>query len=181
MDQARAGALVIILALAWAVAGAYAVHGQMPRNVLRLPFEAQVKPHLAYLVPEGWAFFTRDPREPKLYTFSLSQDGRWENANQGPHALPQNVFGLDRRSRAQGVEIALILGTVRANALRQCREAVATCLESLDPIPMRNASPAPTLCGDIGIAQQEPLPWAWYAGRHDVTMPGQVVRLVLSC
>lgn len=164
----------------WSIVALYAVHGQMPRNVLELPFESRLRPLLPYLTPEGWAFFTRNAREPKLLTYRLDA-GRWRTADLGPHARPTNLFGLDRRSRAQGVEIALLLGTIRKDGPVDCKDAIPACLDRLPALQIRNASPAPSLCGDVGIAQQEPLPWAWSRAASEVTMPSRVVRLDITC
>jgi sporulation delaying protein A len=171
----------LALFVCWGTLGLYAVHGQMPRNVIELPFESRLRPLLPYLTPEGWAFFTRSAREPKLVTYRLASDGRWQSADLGPHSRPTNLFGLDRRSRAQGVEIALLLGTIRTDRQVECKEAIPKCLESLRAVPIRNVSPAPSLCGDVGVAQQEPLPWAWSGAASEVTMPSKVVRLAITC
>lgn len=174
-------AFALLLLVGWSAAGLYAVHGQMPRNVIELPFESKLRPLLPFLTPEGWAFFTRSAREPKLLTYRRAEGGRWLSADLGPHSLPSNLFGLDRKSRAQGVEIALLLGNIHKDGVVDCRDVITACLEPLPALPIRNTSPAPSLCGDVGIAQQEPLPWAWSAAAAETTMPSRVVRLSITC
>ena len=57
--------MLLFLGVAWATAGLYVVHAQVPRNVLELPLERVLGPAIPFFAPEGWAFFTRDPREPR--------------------------------------------------------------------------------------------------------------------
>ncbi len=77
------GVVVIALAMAWSVLILYAVHVELPVNALDLPFESSLKPPLQALVPQGWGFFTRDPREPRLLPFRR-EAGVWQAASEGP-------------------------------------------------------------------------------------------------
>jgi antimicrobial peptide system SdpA family protein len=174
--------MLLFVGIAWATAGLYIVHAQIPRNVLELPFEQTVRSAIPFFVPEGWAFFTRDPREPRLLPYRRGTDGIWAYAHAGPHADIRNVFGLDRISRAQGVEIGLLLGEFADTAWRTCTDAPTLCLDDQPPsVPITNHSPAPTLCGDVGLVRQEPVPWAWARVGSETTMPSTVVRLDIRC
>lgn len=175
--QTSAFVLLVVLS---AVIGSYAVHSQMPTNALELPGEGQLRPALRVLLPQGWAFFTRSPREERYYTYRKEVDG-WSVASLGPHSEAGNLFGLDRRSRAQGVELGLLHGVIPGGAWHKCAEHPLRCLDGVTPISVSNRSPAPTLCGEIGIALQEPVPWAWSSARAELTMPSRVVRLEISC
>ena len=176
------GVAAVLLALAWGVAGGYVAHTQVPPNALDLPFENQLRPLVRVLVPEGWAFFTRNPREQRFLPFVRRSDGTWDSARAGPHAQARYLFGLDRRSRTQGVEIGLLQGAIPGAAWESCEDEIATCLARAGPsVHLQNESPAPTLCGTVGLALQEPLPWAWSDSGADETMPSKIVRLDVSC
>lgn len=63
-------------------------------------------------------------------------------------------------------QAAPLLGTLndRQN-WTDCDEEPATCIEQLPArAKLVNYSPAPTLCGQVGFAQQGPLPWAVSGG-----------------
>ena len=174
--------MLLFLGVAWATAGLYVVHAQIPRNVLELPLERVLRPAIPFLAPEGWAFFTRDPREPRLLPYRHATNGVWAYAHAGPHADLRNVFGLDRISRAQGVEIGLLLGEFADTAWQPCTDAPTLCLDELPrTVSITNRSPAPTLCGDVGLVRQEPVPWAWARVESETTMPSTVVRLDIRC
>ena len=176
------GGVVLMLAIIWSVLGLYAVHIELPVNALDLPFEGSIKPNLQALIPEGWGFFTRDPREARLLPFVRGADG-WRAASEGPNGEAWNAFGFNRAARAQGVEMGLLEFTIPTDAWKDCNEEIAICLDKLPAsMPLSNPTPRPTLCGEVGFAHRDTVPWAWAASTPDETaMPSKVVRVNVKC
>ncbi|MGW0809508.1 SdpA family antimicrobial peptide system protein [Nonomuraea sp. NPDC002799] len=178
----RLGAVVVTLALGWAVVIAYVVIGQLPAAALRLPGQRAVSEPARAVAPQGWAFFTRSAREPREIAWSRAADGTWRRAGPGPHAEPRNLWGFDRRSRAEGIERGMLLAGVPAATWRDCRNEVVACLGLPGPsVPVHNPAPDPILCGTIEVTRQEPLPWAWSSAAAQTHMPLKVVRLEVRC
>jgi len=173
---------VIALAVGWSVLALYAVHIELPVNALDLPLESNIKPTLQAIVPQGWGFFTRDPREPRLIPL-VRAAGSWQVASEGPNGEPWNAFGLNRAARAQGVEVGLLETAIPAEAWKDCETEVAACLERMPAtLQLSNPTPRPTLCGEVGFARRESVPWAWAASTPDETsMPSKVVRVRVTC
>ena len=174
------GAFVLALALAWFTLLAYVVHAAVPPNPIRLPLEKRM--YTRYWAPQGWAFFTRDPREEDILLFVRGRDGAWISAHKGPHASPSNYFGLSRASRARGIEVGQILRRVPKAGWQPCKERAEVCLERTPNAgTVRNISPNPTLCGEVGLALQKPVPWAWSSSAYKIVMPSRVSRLGVLC
>lgn len=168
----------------WSILALYAVHSRLPASTFELPFESKLRPLLVAAAPEGWAFFTLSPREPRVLPFAKGSDGVWRSAGMGPHSEARNLFGLNRVSRTQGVEMALLTGALSDGDWATCTEddTLPECFERLAPLPsFANESPDPSLCGSIAIVHQEPLPWAWSANADPETMPSRIVRLEVTC
>jgi antimicrobial peptide system SdpA family protein len=140
------------------------------------------KLYTQFFLPEGWAFFTRNPREDRYIVYRLATGGSWIDTNLGPHNRPRNAFGLNRKSRAQGVEIGLLLVSIHDDEWLACRKSPAICLATT-PVSkdFKDISPIPTLCGEIGVVMQPPVPWAWSSLPRPVTMPSKVVRVRVHC
>lgn len=175
----RLGVFAVGIAGLWAVLALYVVHAALPYNPLRLPYAHALRTQV--WAPEGWAFFTRNPREPRPFLYRL--DGAtWASASLGPHARASNAFGMNRRARAQGVELGLLLEGVPSRSWKRCEEAPLGCLDAA-PAAARvaNRSPRPSLCGTIGVVRQAPVPWAWARAPKPVVMPSNVIRLEVSC
>jgi len=176
-NRTALGLLALVLAPAWGLLFVYALHGAMSFNPIQLVGERELR----VFMPQGWAFFTRDAREEDLLPFARRR-GAWASASIGPHARRSNLFGLSRTGRAQGIEAGLLLKEIPETAWSPCRAAPADCFENLPSAgPFRNISPRPTLCGDLGLALQKPIPWAWSASRRKPLIPSRVVRLSVSC
>jgi len=162
--------------LAYAGLFVYALHPLMGYTAMTLPAERSLA--VASVLPQGWKFFTRDPREDHTRMYRL-ENGSWVEATLGPNFSPGLAFGLSRRARAQGVESARILQQFNDTS-RVCEGDVLACLRDTAPgEEVRNASPAPTLCGDVAIVFQGQVPWAW---RHAETpMPSRIARMRVRC
>lgn len=175
---ARLGALAIALALGWGLVAVYAVVGVLPQAALTLPAVARVR----MVLPEGWAFFTRDPREPDVDVLAW-RDGAWTPALRRPLSSARNLFGLSRAGRAQSVELGILVDGLKGVELSSCRGALERCADDLPPatVTIANAQGARTICGDVLVVVREPIPWAWAAVTPRVQMPAKVVRVEVTC
>jgi antimicrobial peptide system SdpA family protein len=127
------------------------------------------------LLPEGWAFFTRDPRRPSPVVYTPDRDGRWRPApgrSRGP-------AGLDRRDRARSGEVAMLMNRLDGAAWTECDHEPAACLATARKTETANTATVRTLCGDVGIILQEVLPWAW--NDLPTVLPSRVARLTVTC
>ena len=178
--QRRAlGALLVALVGAFTTVGAYAVHGSIELNPITLPGED--KELMTTILPEGWKFFTRNPQEPQMLPY-VQQDGAWVSASLLPNSRARNLFGLDRRGRAQSVELGIIGEGVPSTAWSECDGAPLECLDRA-PVGARihNDFPSASVCGVVGLVSQPPIPWAWAHSKSHLDMPSRVARLEVSC
>jgi antimicrobial peptide system SdpA family protein len=178
----RRGTVALATMGAFGVVAAYGADASAPANTVDLPGPAADV--VRAVVPEGWSFFTRDPREEDIRAWRFDGSGRWTSASLGVNAGPVNSFGLGRRSRAQGVELGLVYSRTTGQRAQwtDCTDAVPACLAGLATVAtVTNPTPHPTLCGEIGISRQRPLPWAWAAEGVDEEMPARVTRVRVTC
>ncbi|MCT9928955.1 SdpA family antimicrobial peptide system protein [Planotetraspora sp. A-T 1434] len=181
----RLGWTLVAMVAFWGSLIFYVVDTQLPSNALRLPGQEQLRLSVTAIAPQGWAFFTKSPRDPQIGVWRLSVEpsGRkvWLDAKLTPHSELRNVLGFNRRSRAQGVELGILQTAVPRDKWTPCRGAdVSACFDRVPSVlTLHNSSPDPIHCGSIGLVQREPLPWAW-AGSTTV-MPAKVARIEVTC
>ncbi len=178
-NETRAlGGAAILVAIGWMTIITYVLHASLPFNPIRLPYAERIQAR--FWIPEGWGFFTRNPREERVTPYAWRADG-WISASLGPHGRSSNLFGLNRISRAQNVEMGLLLQRVPNRMWRDCTGSSTACIDSVTRVPeLRNRSPRPTLCGDIAFVRQQPIPWAWVR-LHGAVMPSRVTRIRSKC
>jgi antimicrobial peptide system SdpA family protein len=174
------GGAALLVAVFWFAFAVYALHPALAFNAVRLPFEGTIR--MKRWTPEGWKFFTRNPREDRAELFSRQSDGTWVDVGMGPNFTARNYFGLGRMPRAQGIELALLVHGVAKSEWSACTERPEACLERLGHVvPLTNSSPSPTLCGAVGFVMQETVPWAWSGNASIPVMPSRVMRLEVRC
>ena len=157
----------------------YSIQGLLPFHPATLPFRQELATH--FWLPQGWKFFTRNPREDWTLIYRQS-NGHWENASLGPNFNQANWFGMRRLVRAQGIELGTLLYQIHKEAWKPCKRRSTECLDSLPSAGTTvNRTPSPSLCGVIGIAMQEQLPWAWSGAEDRITMPSRVVKVTVRC
>ncbi|RDG34507.1 SdpA family antimicrobial peptide system protein [Streptomyces corynorhini] len=182
-DRGRLGRVLIAVTVFWMVIGGYVLHTQLPSNAVELPGQQGMERTVRVMTPQGWAFFTKSPRDAKITVWSSDSTGRWRSAMLAPHSEPRNAFGLNRESRAQGVELGQLQAHIRPETWIPCEDgALAACLAEVDdPVEVKTPVPSPLLCGRIGVTQQEVLPWAWSDSEGTMEMPGKVAVLDVTC
>jgi antimicrobial peptide system SdpA family protein len=163
------------------VTGAYALHTALPRNPIRLPFQDRAE--ILVVLPEGWAFFTRNAREERTRSYLRDANGRWPSEERRL-AEPKNLFGISRVGRARELEKGLVFTQIPAAMWTACDRSVDECLEDA-PVAreLTNPTPGAALCGIVGFSAQEPVPWAWWRAPQAsaVRMPIRIVKARVRC
>jgi antimicrobial peptide system SdpA family protein len=179
MSDTRLGIYVLALLLFWTTVVAYTVHPALPPNPIQLPLEE--KSPLLNLLPQGWGFFTRDPRSLDLSAFVKTSDGSWHAAPIPKRFWPHPPH-FSRSWKLSGVEVGLVLNELSDPQWQACQEIPTTCLGKA-PLggTVENILSPPSLCGEIGFVRQPPIPWAWSQSPDETVMPSEVLRLQVSC
>jgi len=164
----------------WLLFFAYSIHASLPFNPIDLPMEKELA--LRIFAPQGWKFFTRNPREESISTYAKDKNGNWSPAMIGRNSSRITYFGLARTARAQGVEVGLIVASAKADQWVPCKERLDLCFEKLPTVrPAVNVTPGATVCGEIICVKQQPVPWAWGRSKDKITMPVKCLRVNVSC
>lgn len=175
----RKGIAAACIAAAWGAIFLFVLVHSLPHNPVGGVFPDRIG--IRIFIPEGWAFFTKNPRDRQFQVFA-ERDGLWIPAMRMPVARPGNLFGVDRAARAQGVELGMILQKVPDAAWAECASDDGACLGAASgDFEILNGLAAPTLCGRIGVVLREPVPWAWRSSRDEIHMPALAARLRVRC
>ncbi|MBB4889529.1 SdpA family antimicrobial peptide system protein [Streptomyces netropsis] len=176
------GRSVLAVVAVWGVAVLYVAQVHVPKNVLSLPGQKQARSTVANVAPQGWAFFTKSPRDVEVLPYGRTADGTWTSLALTPHSSPHNAFGLDRASRSQGIEISLLLNLAEKKDWKECEEGLADCLAGARAArKVENPSPEPTVCGRVALVQEKPVPWAWRDLVDERTTPERFLTLDVTC
>ena len=132
------------------------------------------------LAPEGWAFFTRSPREPSTLVYRVV-DGRLERLTFG-NTSRRNLFGVSRSARAFDAEVGLLLTPVLSKTWQKCSGDPTRdeCWRQKRPLKLINWSSTRYIDGEVVLISQAPVPWAWSSSQRPVYMPSKVLHLLVA-
>jgi antimicrobial peptide system SdpA family protein len=173
----------LALGVIWVLMGIYVVHASQVTNPVKLPYGKLIEPPLRMLLPQGWGFFTKSPRDEDFYIYRRTPllDESWQPVFKGPSSEPHNAFGFNRMPRTQGIEYGVLLGLIPSDVWKTCKSRLLDCLNigNTPRFKVINPNPIPVLCGSLALVNQKPVPWAW--ARSATTMPSSYVLLEVSC
>lgn len=172
-------ATAVLVVAAWLALAGASIHAALPENALGRSGAAT---WIRVVLPQGWGFFTRDPREIDLTVHRAGPDG-WEPAISWPIAIPDNLFGLSRAGRGQGIEFGGISAQLEWDDIPRCRGEIADCIDDAgrDIVEVENTSSHPTICGDLVVQRRTPVPWAWVRSHGPRTAPYQLQHVYVRC
>ncbi|WP_242227340.1 SdpA family antimicrobial peptide system protein [Bacillus cereus group sp. BfR-BA-01315] len=170
------GITFLAISILWFLIFFYGIQNALPANPIKdLPFSKKL--NMTTWFPQGWGFYSKSPRDSY---FSLVDVKSGELAAEWPNNLPKNYFGLKRFGRSQGIESGMISSKVPEISMQNCSEDPKNCLKKSKVLMnIENDTPNPTICGDIGIVNQKPVPWAW--SKRKIDMPSKIARVNVTC
>lgn len=135
-------------------------------------------PLFKILQPQGWAFFTRNPREAQVVLYQV-EEGKLNPIVQ-KHCNISNAFGLCRHSSRIMNELTHIRGKIQDEQFSNTRWNYQTNNYGNYPqkiVPVKNALKHAALKGNFILVLQRPVPWAWLGSIDKIMMPAKVIHL----
>jgi antimicrobial peptide system SdpA family protein len=153
----------------------------IPHNPLSLG--KNYSTYIKTFFPEGWQFFTKNPRDPQILILE-EINGDWKKHSLFPNSSLNNYLGLRRGSKAIGVEYGLLCETLSPSQwLTIANKNIFTYIKSdtTNSIKTINTNINPLLCGDYIFVEIEPCPWAWRDTQDKYSMPAKIIKLHIIC
>ena len=152
-----------------------------PSQALLSRNQSQKLEIMGEFLPQGWAFFTRDPREPYVSLYQ-QREQRWEQVNSTTVAGGEHLFGLDRSARTENYEIDVIISQISEKEWARCeKEPITRCFPESPPpgVSIHSHGEDLRFCGLLAVTVHKPVPWAW----ADLVeqMPGSYVFIEVEC
>lgn len=110
-----------------------------------------------FFVPQGWGFFTKNPREEVVLVYHQNKEKEWE-LQSIPNSSPKNMFGLSKRQRRMGMDLSFLLHQMKATKWFTTNTGIS--LKNLESPTDTITGDFEVLEGDILITKSEPVPWA---------------------
>ena len=175
----KIGWQALILIIFWGACVCVVALSALPRNAISFPYVPKLI--VKTIIPEGWSFFTRNPREALVYIYKRDNDNiNWIQADETVNGAVDNFFGMSRKARAMGSEYALVFAQEQVK-WDSCVTGTFDCVDESLRITVKNELNSPQLCGEYLFVSRKPVPWAWSASAANINMPYQYVLVNFEC
>jgi antimicrobial peptide system SdpA family protein len=121
--------------------------------------ESDNRAFVAKVLPEGWAFFTKDPREEMVDIYQLEENS-WKPVSL-KNSDPKNIFGISRKSRKMGMEISMICEQVMADSLWTSQVNLGQISFPAKYVRVDNKNLVLLRAGEYALVKRAPVPWSW--------------------
>jgi len=148
-------------------------------NTLTNDLEAK---HIIFrVVPQGWAFFTKNPRENQVLIYKI-ENGYAVDCN-FKHNNYQYLFGLNRTCTKVSTEIEFIKSKINSDLWSSTRwnyqsnRPIYSIPKGVKQTRMTSKFSDPEIIGSYLLVLQEPVPWAWSKQDKSIKMPAKMVQI----
>lgn len=134
-------------------------------------------------LPQGWAFFTRNPREAQIIIYELKNGQIYEIPQK--HSSYKNLLGINRKASKILSELQIILlenvkkedyVDLQWNYQANVYDAIPT-----KTIHCKNKMNNPLLCNQYLVIFQKPVPWAWSKSLDKIKMSAKGIIINVEC
>ncbi|MBN8640855.1 MAG: SdpA family antimicrobial peptide system protein [Flavobacteriales bacterium] len=139
------------------------------------------KVDVSLLAPQGWAFFTRNAREPNLYIYMKDKSNKIKVVDFQKNTSSSNLFGISRSARTLSVEIGEILKQVDTSSWsKSSKISIEQQYKQSKAIEVTNKMVNPELKDTIFLEYREKTPWAWIKSYDEIKMPSKTIKLYVK-
>jgi antimicrobial peptide system SdpA family protein len=183
MKYSKAAYIVFFASLAIMLAIVYTLMAAAVKETT-VNMSGERRMQLADLVPEGWAFFTRNPKEDNTILYRPAKGGGVKQFSMIAGA-PRNVFGLNRYSRMVGKELAAMMRYIKdlpVDSIKGLPENNLAILDTITAVKIPNDARFPLLKGIYYLRWVKPVPWAWAKTANIESMTqSKIIKIDVVC
>lgn len=131
------------------------------------------------LFPEGWSFFTRNPREPLLEVYKID-NGKLISMPLSNSSMI-NSFGFSRKSRVKGFEASTIISEIPSNLWKENKgnNYIKDINDNFVNVKYKKSNHYFNK-GKYLFVLKDPIPWAWASKSQDKYAPYSAIKININ-
>ncbi|WP_430908417.1 SdpA family antimicrobial peptide system protein [Maribacter sp. 2-571] len=132
--------------------------------------------------PQGWSFFTKNPRYERLGVYRMKKNGQIEQLTK-PNFSLENQYGFNRQNRQF---LSEVLSSLKSTLLKDSiwhfssKGALEASKEISSIYNFNSSFKDPMLCGRYILEMHKPRPWAWLSNKK-YKNPKKYLMINLDC
>jgi antimicrobial peptide system SdpA family protein len=135
--------------------------------------------NIQYLFPQGWAFFTKSPKESLIDVYKIN-DKKVELVDMA-NTSPGNLFGFSRKARMKGYELSLIISPIPAVNWKKNKapDFVSHISDTTHEVKTKHDFKYFNT-GTYLFKQRDPVPWAWSGDNQNEYTPYKTLKVKIN-
>lgn len=130
--------------------------------------------------PQGWGFFTRNPRESVIDLYAM-RENKYHKVIKANASL-QYFWGFNRGMRFSSAQMGYFVSQIPKDKwTADDSYNLDSLIQTLTPHEVINDFSQPVHCGKYILTQTERVPWAWSKHRENIKMPRSIVVIDVKC
>ena len=157
----------------------YIVLASIPYNPLRL--SNNEKKTVLILAPQGWSFFTKNPREEEILLYKKVKNTwvKWDKSLSDP-AFCFGASRVGKKIISEKFQIANQIKDSTSWTNGDLANSMFFVFNKLPVLKISALSKDPILSGDFILVKQKNVPWAWSKKYNCITMPYKCVHVFIA-
>lgn len=135
------------------------------------------------VVPQGWSFFTRSPREAQTIIYEVKNNTLVLVDHR--HTSIKHLIGLNRRASVVMSEMQIVRSQLPDSIFITTdwnyQSGTIGKFPDKPAMEVPNKLYNPILCGEFVLVFQQPVPWAWSESLSTINMPAKAARITITC
>jgi len=136
------------------------------------------------IIPEGWGFFTKSPRDEALYTFILKSNV-WIPYSGQNNSNAFNFFGINRNAREKGILYSTLLKQLNGSDWASYKNVGLRQFNNihLKTVIVNNSTDDLEFCSQtLLLVQTSTIPWAWSNSVNGTNgIVAHVAKIYVNC
>lgn len=128
-------------------------------------------------IPQGWGFFTRDPRESIINVYKKDDENIIKITT--PNSTAESFFGMSRKNRLKNIELGIITSKIRDDQWIE-GEKNRFILKDIKIDTIAHNFKPQHFFGEYYIVEQNRVPWAWSKNYKNLVMPYKYVKIYVK-
>lgn len=147
-------------------------------NPIQLRYSIFQKNLISWAIPEGWAFFTKDPQSENTVIYSISDSPSLDKIKL-TNSQWKYFFGASRKSRYINAKLVIISSNIREENWVAIDDFSSITKQQVDSLrsTLFFVKP-PFIYGEYIIRKYKPSPWSWFSfsGINDA-LPSKIAKV----
>jgi antimicrobial peptide system SdpA family protein len=139
-----------------------------------ISIDEQNNSEIVNIFAQSWSFFSRDPREAKIWIYKIKRDG-YENVNLKNSQI-KYWFGIKKQNRVISHLVKEKFDEIPDAYLTEYRGPIKFRIKGLrfKVVKLKNFKYLEK--GNYLIEEKQPIPWAWYSTiKKKIYMPSKII------